>query len=389
MYYLSNFCRICVQTGVKLLDIDTLDFDSIKLSEKLEVCTKMVVGRDSFSKEICLQCITKLRISYQFQNMCRKSTSILQQYLVELINGSADEGSVKVGPDHFVNTELTVQLTRLPSPSLSNPNLKRKRNTKVQRCSLLRQLLSPEKIKRRDKLLVVNDGDYTGNGLRDIINFTRNYEFGYDFEKEPSHLEKLTEFSNNFFQLQQNDFTQFQDTILYIIENKDNFCDSDVDNESDFFENQLDEEDKENCAKFITEIKVEQPEIQCSEELIVEPDIKREIDSDEDTYLNNNHFEADKPLKITCPLTVSSEELKESKSTSMYLLDRLVKRFNRNNFYRKGFSSLNMRCRTRNRPYISPMLKQQFLYRSFKCDQCNRYFKSPGYLKAHNSKVHY
>ncbi|KAJ8983772.1 hypothetical protein NQ317_000332 [Molorchus minor] len=40
MYYLSKFCRICVQTGVKLLDLDTLDFDEVKLSEKLEACTK-------------------------------------------------------------------------------------------------------------------------------------------------------------------------------------------------------------------------------------------------------------------------------------------------------------------------------------------------------------
>lgn len=43
MYYLAKFCRICIQTDVKLLDINSRDYDSIKLSEKLEICTKMVI----------------------------------------------------------------------------------------------------------------------------------------------------------------------------------------------------------------------------------------------------------------------------------------------------------------------------------------------------------
>lgn len=42
MYYISKFCRICVQPKNKLIDLDIEDFDKVKLSEKLEVCTKMV-----------------------------------------------------------------------------------------------------------------------------------------------------------------------------------------------------------------------------------------------------------------------------------------------------------------------------------------------------------
>lgn len=42
MYYFAKFCRICIQTDVTLLDIDTLDFDEVKLSEKLRLCAKMV-----------------------------------------------------------------------------------------------------------------------------------------------------------------------------------------------------------------------------------------------------------------------------------------------------------------------------------------------------------
>lgn len=43
MYYLAKFCRICIKTGVKLLDINTVDFDYVTFSEKLEFCTKMVI----------------------------------------------------------------------------------------------------------------------------------------------------------------------------------------------------------------------------------------------------------------------------------------------------------------------------------------------------------
>lgn len=50
MYYLAQFCRICIQTGEKLLDIDSEDYDKIKLSDKLEICTKMVIVLEKFIK---------------------------------------------------------------------------------------------------------------------------------------------------------------------------------------------------------------------------------------------------------------------------------------------------------------------------------------------------
>lgn len=46
MYYLAKFCRLCIQTGEKLVDINSNDYDSIKLSEKLEICTKMVISKN-------------------------------------------------------------------------------------------------------------------------------------------------------------------------------------------------------------------------------------------------------------------------------------------------------------------------------------------------------
>lgn len=58
MYYLTKFCRICIQSGVKLLDLDTLDFDCVKLSDKLKVCTEMVNNISDFFHLyiLCIQC---------------------------------------------------------------------------------------------------------------------------------------------------------------------------------------------------------------------------------------------------------------------------------------------------------------------------------------------
>lgn len=42
MYYLAKFCRICITTGSKMLDIDNTDYDLIKFSDKLKACTEMV-----------------------------------------------------------------------------------------------------------------------------------------------------------------------------------------------------------------------------------------------------------------------------------------------------------------------------------------------------------
>ncbi|CAH0557602.1 unnamed protein product [Brassicogethes aeneus] len=339
MYYLAKFCRICIQSHVTLIDIDTVDFDEVKLSEKLEVCAKMVVGRESLSTEICVQCVIKLRISYQFYTMCKKSSKMLQGYLEELI------GPGKVDPDNFVNNDLSVCITPVPHTETDSP-CKRKRISKGQRCSLLKKLLTQNPN---------HEPCDEGGGLRNIINFTRNYEFNYSDKSKENPLDKLTEFSKDFFR---NDFSQFRDTILYIIENKDN-----TDSEEDLFDFSEEDED-ENDNKIVK-----------FEEMIIEPDIQ---------IKNECLYEEE-----DCTIEIKEEEEEEEEDISqnaMQLLDRLVENYPHG--HRKTFSSSSVRCRTRNNPYISPMLKQQFLFRNFKCNRCDRYFKSPGYLKAHKTKVH-
>jgi hypothetical protein len=317
-------------------------------------------------------------MSYDFQNMCKQSTKILQGYLTELISTSN-----KISPETFVNSELRVTL----SPLCKNV-FKRKRITKIQRCSLLKKLLMSRKNcmrkekgppKKKREVKSVHKG-----GLRSIIDFTRNYDFGYKIDgnhnncllSDATPLTKLANFTNTFFI---NNFAEFRNTILYIIENKDSLSESDDDD--DMFDSYIPEPGEVKC-----------------EEVVVEPDIKikTEFDYDDcetafscnyyvetsysDTECKKENFEAeDNPIKQ------EPAEYQEQPHNSVQMLDKLVGNLGQQ---RRAFSHHSVRCRTRGNPYINPKLKQQFQFKSFQCEKCNRYFKSPGYLKAHVSKIH-
>lgn len=319
-----------------------------------------VVGRESLSTEICLQCVIKLRISYQFQLMCRKSSKILQGYLEELI------GPGKIDPDTFVSSDLIVSVTPISNVPES-PCKRKQRISKEQRCSLLKKLLTQNDTTNKNDLRKYTHPYDDGGGLRNIINFTRNYEFTCG-NKDKTSLDKLTEFSQDFFK---HDFSDFRNTILYIIENKDAESDDD-----DLF----DDYNEEDEFKFDpANIKQEIPDCEndsCTESTdgeidnkFVEPEI--EIKEEESTF----SFLKD-----------CTDHKNNNSQNAMQLLDQLVNNYSTGQ--RKSFSPTSVRCRTRNNPYISPSLKQQFLYRNFKCNRCDRYFKSPGYLKAHKTKVH-
>nr|CAH7730730.1 unnamed protein product [Callosobruchus chinensis] len=427
MYFLSNFCRICVRSGLKLLDLDTVDLDDVKLSDKLQACTSMVLNEDQLPTEICMQCLAKLRVSYQFHLMCKKSTKILQGYLTSLLSGQ-DE---KISIENFANTELSVVVEPLEGyggcqKKVDNENIatastctrdarenfyhreRRKRITKEQRCSLLKRLLTPSETSSTgiENLFFnhynnIGDSSDTFKGLKNIINFTTNYEFGSGLDKNFNYsitpLDKLKAFSLEYFR---RDFTEFKNTILYIIENRDNCSES---GNSDC---------EDNCFESSTELFKEDPVT--FEEVIVEPDvkIKTELEYDEDSeHLNENtseysfdyidhvkeevkkepeedcheptmdSFSTDWDSNVPLPPIDNSDSFAGS---SMEYLNNFVGSFAN----RRTFSPSNVRCRTRNNPYINPTLKAQFLNRSFRCTKCSRYFKSPGYLKAHYSKVH-
>lgn len=341
--------------------------------------------------------------------MCKKSHKKLQGYLKAILSKNSDE---KV--ENFVNTDLNVVVTPLrgyedayySSDNADSENVqndfqhlkeKRKRITKEQRCSLLKRLLtnSESNKKSHDKYFynyyksTFSESNYKG-GLRNIINFTKNYEFGdtkYSY-KQVTPLDKLKAFSEQFFQT---DFSDFKNTILYIIENKDSLDDS-GESEDDLFDDPNEVESEVTNVKF--------------EEVIVEPDlkIKTEIDFEEEGECASYEYYGEYGDQIPDETIVKMEEDHQedaevsnfsfmnqhhnefgtSSSNSMQILNNFVGSY----VHKRTFFSNNVRCRTRDNPYINPMLKEQFLYRSFKCDKCSRYFKSQGYLKAHYTKIH-
>lgn len=346
--------------------------------------------------------------------MCKKSHKKLQAYLKAILSKNSDEKFEK-----FVNTELNVVVTPLrgydePSFNFDNADSenvqidvhqlkeKRKRITKEQRCSLLKRLLTNKESNKKncDKYFYnYYKSRFSENidkgGLRNIINFTKNYEFGdtKNFHAQSTPLDKLKAFSEQFFQ---SDFSDFRNTILYLIENKDNLDDS-GDSEDDLFDIPSDKESDitDHIVKF--------------EEVIVEPDlkIKSEIDFENEDegectgygYEYYDEHSDQMPEKIKMEVDHHLEDTKEfskissehyhetfgtSSSNSMQILNDFVGSY----VHRRTFYSNNIRCRTRENPYINPLLKEQFLYRSFKCDKCSRYFKSQGYLKAHYTKIH-
>lgn len=469
MYYLSKFCRICIRTDLDLVDLNAQDHDGITFSEKLALCTKMVnihpsflnswtslifltqvINKESLSTQICTACIQKLRVSHEFHKMCQQSSKILQGYLAELLSVSE-----KITPEQFLNSELRVTL----KPLTKLYHQRKKRVSKEQRCSLLKKLLlknnAPRNSEPDPKTIpaVQHKGvsEKHRGGLRDLINFTKNFDFGFEVNEyknyDHSPLEQLSNFSTSFFC---SDFSEFKGTVLYVIENEV-LTDSEEEEMLASLEingDSLIEGDSE-CVN--RQIKIE--------EVVVEPDIKikKEYEFGSEDYesgdiydYSSNFVEAcydndsgnakikneidQKPLKSSSnqnaliphstfvgenkllaeiiPIvphsatrsTINNNKIGDSSLGNKYktlcsvlnsplndsppateLLGQFVARFA--NQSRKSLSPSSIRCRTRGNPYINPHLQKQFQLRSFKCNTCNRRFKSPGYLNAHIVKL--
>lgn len=412
-----------------------------------------------------MSCVQKLRVSYEFHLMCQQSSKILQGYLTELLSVSE-----KITPDEFVNSELRVTLQPL---NIKVYQQRKKRVSKEQRCSLLKKLLLKTNAARNNNSesevscvpAVVQHktiAEKHRGGLRDLINFTKNFDFGFNVENcknyDHSPLEKLSNFSRNFFCV---DFAEFKSTVLCVIENE-------VLTDSEEEEMLASLEVKDDCV-------FESDNSECHvdkqikiEEVVIEPDIKikKELECENEDYENSDMYEYSSNFVEACydedyvnetkiksefpdsnndqqtnsipqtsfvgqnkllaeiipiipahntsstvinsPLpsinhnkienialrnnnkyktlcSVLNSPLNSDSPPATELLGQFVARFA--NQSRKTISPHSVRCRTRGNPYINPHLQKQFQLRSFKCNTCNRRFKSPGYLNAHIVKL--
>lgn len=376
--------------------------------------------------------------------MCQQSSKILQGYLAELLSVSE-----KITPEQFVNSDLRVTLQ--PFNKIQQQQQQRKKRvSKEQRCSLLKKLLLKTNAAKNNEsdvnsVSVVQHktiAEKHRGGLRDLINFTKNFDFGFKIERcknyDHSPLEKLSNFSRNFFCV---DFSEFQSTVLYVIENEvltdseeeetlaslainsdNNECDErfkieeviiepdlkikkelDFESEngdmyeysSNFVEVCYDEDDQ------VAKIKSDSPDSTIENHSIphnnfvgqnkllaeIIPIIPHNINSCFSSINNNNNNKFDSiglanKYKTLC--SVLNSPFTDSPPATE-LLGQFVASFT--NQSRKSLSPHSIRCRTRGNPYINPHLQKQFQLRSFKCNTCNRRFKSPGYLNAHIVKL--
>lgn len=233
MYFLAKLCRICVQSKGNLVALDSQDFDKVSFSEKLQACTRMVSKTESkvpssspyrffpqvfktqpeVSKEICSTCVYKLRISYEFFTMCKKSTNVLNTYVSKLVSTPLDINS---NVESFPNTNIIVSLAKAPTSP------RKKRIGKSERCAAIQKLLLHKNATdyqcSNDHCLLTVRNDKPRGGLKDLLSFTKSFDFGYAQEPvEASPLNKLIEFSESFFY---GDFQDYKKGILCVIESK-------------------------------------------------------------------------------------------------------------------------------------------------------------------------
>lgn len=216
--------------------------------------------------------------------MCKKSSILLQGFVDKLNTNSDGKTSQKC--------ELNIELDKLPTEQLTvqesieqstvhtcksnwrNSGRRKQRITKVQRCSLLQQILNKPKKERDKSYLQQKSFDYTKGGLKDIIDFTQNYEFSFNLDKncniEIAPLDKLAAFSKNYFR---RDFSDFKNHILYIIENQEQF-------------EQCSNFDSDECS--LSESDLNARDVS-SEEIMVEPDIKVKKEFNDDFEDEGEH----------------------------------------------------------------------------------------------------
>ncbi|GJQ83849.1 hypothetical protein Trydic_g5706 [Trypoxylus dichotomus] len=426
MYFLAKFCRICISSSENLREIDSCDYDSIKISEKLKVFTNTTSNMENWSAFICTKCIKKLRVSYEFDKMCKKSSIVLKQYLTELFSCAKNNNTEK-----FVNSDLRIQIGRIPYPPV-----KRKYINREKRCSLLKDLLT--KIKNDRKLFETRPfiklrgaqpsknsrNKCADGGLKSLLQFTKSYNYGYrldsskienvKFDRTP--LDKLTDFVNNYFKIS---LSRFHERITCVLEETEEWFEEsedldemlkpcnddlvfeevivepDINIKKEIIMEDMDDENAEfevsyPCSSSHFQVKVEKVQIK------VEPEESTIIEED---FMNNQFLQMQSQCSSSSnrnTTLLSGRNNAEIYPTLCETLGRqsqsslnLLQEYTENKFVNHNKPSYTVLERTKRGrfPFINPQLKKQFLHQDFKCLICNRRFKSQGYLQSHCSKM--
>lgn len=300
--------------------------------------------------------------------MCKKSSCLFQGYVSKLLSTSIRDAT----RENFTNTELYVKVEkkRIPIP-------RKKRMGKGQRCAAIHKLLSGGILREKYKSRSVSnpEDECPRGGLKDLLSFTESYDFGYSSRRKPNTpLDKLIEFSENFFC----GISNYKNTIMEILGKRDCF-DFEDESEDEMFRRENWSENipiSNDCIKreFIEDgMDYEDP----SSFVQVCYD---ETNKDYKDSLENNNNEDALEQNYIFNVRLQDRVAEENKSELNFLSD-LMRKVNTDYFILKRSKNIND-------SYINPKLQKQFFNCNFKCNACNRRFKTYGYLKAHTSKVH-
>ncbi|KRT78592.1 zinc-finger associated domain containing protein [Oryctes borbonicus] len=385
------------------------------------------LNMDNWSAFICTKCIKKLRVSYEFDKMCKKSSIVLKQYLTELFSCTNNNSTEK-----FVNSDLRIQIGRIP-----HPPIKRRYINREKRCSLLKDLLT--KIKNDKKLFETRPfmrlrgpqmtktfrNRCLEGGLKSLLHFTKSYNYGYKLENgkienvkfDCTPLDKLTDFVNNYFKIS---LSRFHERITCVLEETEEWFEE---------REELDEMVKPCKDDLAFEEVIVEPDINIKKEIIMEDmddenaefevsypcssshfqvkleKVQIKVEPEESTIMEDD-FRSSQFLQIQSQCSSSSDtknimSLNSRSNAEIYptlceTLGRqsqsslnLLQEYTENKFTNHNKPAYTVLERTKRGrfPFINPQLKKQFLHQDFKCSICNRRFKSQGYLQSHCSKM--
>ncbi|KAK9885611.1 hypothetical protein WA026_012375 [Henosepilachna vigintioctopunctata] len=94
----ADCCRACLRIDCSLTSTNVQDEDSIKFCDKLLACISEITWcKEGLPSLICSSCIERLRISYDFKNVCLQSDNTLQKYIGQTFT-TISEGTTILNP---------------------------------------------------------------------------------------------------------------------------------------------------------------------------------------------------------------------------------------------------------------------------------------------------
>ncbi|KAL3267217.1 hypothetical protein HHI36_011352 [Cryptolaemus montrouzieri] len=105
----ADCCRACLRIDCSLTPTNVQDEDSIKFCDKLLACISEIPwNKEGLPSLICSSCIERLRVSYDFRNVCLQSDNTLQKYIGHLrsFTTMSEAGTISIPKIQFTAANI-------------------------------------------------------------------------------------------------------------------------------------------------------------------------------------------------------------------------------------------------------------------------------------------